>query len=309
MSILREVRLFFANLFSGLNKADSIIIGQNSDDDGKLISVQQTKDTQRVAQHLLKGEITQEVKELRYRDYLVSEQSRNYMIHGDEAVKGHRSDQIPNYFGALNHQICSGINEKNEKEEYTLNFEYEDIPKFRLNKYCTQFYVDLKNNVINLYFNLLPNKDIATNKAFLNYIEKSILSPKLGGEFSSLNKIWFVSYKITALQNYLKFIFNELALMEIKRDDKNLILNYRFKTYEVQDLIGEFKVEELEKKYKTNAPKKLPTTDIEYNTFTKCKICGKIISETEAKLSKEVCGEECCSECIFEKMKNNLKDK
>lgn len=306
MNLLRELRLFAANLFGGLSKADSVIMGQNAGNNDKVMPVHQVKDNQRVAHSLLKGEETQAVKELRYRDYLVSERSRSYSVHGDEAMKTSRISYTANYFGGLNHSLCLGIDDPDNKEEYTLKIEYNDVPRFNLSKYCTQFYVDLVNKNISLYFNLLPNKNITTNKAFLNYINQSMFSFKLGGEFSELKKIWFVSYKISSLQNYLKFTFNDLILNQIDHTDKDLILKYTFKDYEIEDLIGKYKVDELDEKYKNKDPKHLPTTDIEYEILSKCEVCGKTITETEAAISDEICGKHCCSECIFIEMGNNL---
>ena len=317
MNILNKIRLFFVSLFSGLSKADNIIIGQSIDSDDKVIPAYQEKDTQRVANHLLKGEVTQEVKELRYRDYLVSENSRHYSVVGDTAIKNARISYSPKRFGGLNHNMglalgdMSKLQDALKKEgEYTLKFKYEDTVRYNLSKFCTHFYIDLKNNKVSLYFDLLPNRNISTSKAFIHYIQQTMVSPKLGGEFNFIKEMWFVSYKISALQNYLKFTFKDMILKEIKTTDKELILEYTPTTYTMEDLIEKYKVEDLDKKYKEKAPKQLPTSDIESSIYTlsKCEICGKEVNQNEAKLNSYVVGKYCCSDCVFEESAKQGKD-
>ena len=307
MNILGKLRLFISSLFTGLSSADEIIIGQSSNGDDKVLPVQQVKDHKRVADKLLKGEVSQEVKELRYRDYLISETSRHYKVSDNEAQKL-KIHYNPNYFGGYNHSICNGLGDDDNKEEFTLKFEYEDVPRFNLSKYCTHFQVNTKSKQIMLFFNLIPNRNIGTSKAFIKYLEQSMISSRLGGDFWFLKTMWFVSYKITALQNYLKFTFKDLLLTNIDHTDKEIILTYGFESYEMENLIEKYKVEELEEKYKNKEPKHLPHSDIEYDIILKCEKCGKPLTQNEGELNKKVCGKYYCSECLFtETMNNNLK--
>ena len=72
----------------GMKAADEEIMGGNSSssDDGQ--SVHQQVSDERVAKHLLKGEITQPVKELRYRTYKVDDEAKNYeYLGGGTAIK------------------------------------------------------------------------------------------------------------------------------------------------------------------------------------------------------------------------------
>lgn len=306
MNFLNKCKIFFSTLFNSASNADKIILGQSIDGDEKTIPIQQVKDTKRVADKLLKGEVTQEVKELRYRDYLVSEHSRHYTVTGDEATKNSRISYSPNKFGGMNHEITGTIEDaiNDNKTNYTLKINYDGIPRFNLIKYCTHFYVDLTKRKLLLYFDLMPNRNVATSKSFLNYVQSTILSSRLGGDFSIIPEIWFVSYKITAVQNFLKFTFKDLILNKIDQTDKEIVFEYTITKYTIDDLIEKYKVDELEQKYKTNARKHLPE-DISTFNIIKCSICGKTITDREAEMNKEVCGELCCSDCMVTELTKN----
>lgn len=306
MSILNNLKYFIAQLFSGIKSADNIITGQKTDSGDKLSPIHQEKDTQRVANHLLKGEVTQEVKELRYRDYLVSESSRHYRVSGDEAHKIHIT-YTKTQFGGINHEICSGFD--GETNSHTLKIIPEGTPRFDLSKHCSHFYVNLKDNdhyKISLYFDLTPNKDIATSKAFLNYIQNSIMTgSRLGGDFHKLSKIEFVTYKISSVENFIKYIFDDLTLTAINPTEKELELVYCAGNVTVENLIEKYKVEDLQEKYETKAKKYLPTGDVESNLYI-CELCGQPIAKSDGDLNLQLVNKFCCTECsVKELIKTN----
>ena len=72
----------------GMKAADEEIMGGNSSSSDEGQSVHQQVSDERVAKHLLKGEITQPVKELRYRTYKVDDEAKNYeYLGGGTAIK------------------------------------------------------------------------------------------------------------------------------------------------------------------------------------------------------------------------------
>lgn len=311
--IYNDVRLFFASLFQGLGSADKMILSNNGDPLDSTMGIHQVKDTQRVAQNLLKGEVTQEVKELRYRDYLVSENSRNFEVHGDKATKTKKNSNSVfscKKIKGENHTLYNGINDFDKKTSHTIKIEYENLPKFDLTSYCTHFYIDLENNQVNLFFNKFPNKNINTSKAFLNHIERSMVSSIFGGDYNTLTSLCFVSYKISTLKNYLKFTFNNLILNKCSENSHEIILTYNFEQYKCEDLTEKYKVESLDEKYKNKEPKYLPN-NIEIFDESVCSECGKVINESEGNMHSILINKFCCSDCYAKLLmeKNNDKNK
>lgn len=308
--ILNKIKIFFSSLFQGMDSGDKVIFSSGEDTLDKTIGVHQVKDTQRVAQNLLKGEVTQAVKELRYRDYLVSESSRTYEVIGDEARKRKHAFDFSTVeckkIKAVNHMLYSGLDDK--KPTHTLKIKYEDYPKFDLTTYCTQFYIDLTKNEISLYFDTTPNRNITTSKAFLKHLEKCVTSSVFGGEYNKIKKIWFVSWKISALRNYLKFEFENLDFINFINNEKEIILTFRFNSWKETDLIEKYKVEDLDKKYQNHERKNLPMED-SFKELSNCEICGKPIMKDEGNMHKMIYNKFCCSECYSKQMLEKMDEK
>lgn len=138
----------------GLKAADSEIMGSsNSENDGQTIN-QEVSD-ERVGKALLKGEITQPVKELRYRTYKVDDESKNYKYIGEgNAIKiGNPNRSIKHIkFSQECKLVTSDVLEELERvnnygfENYTLNITYNNpLVKFKFEQFATQIDVDLKN--------------------------------------------------------------------------------------------------------------------------------------------------------------------
>lgn len=71
-----KVKYFFKSLFYGMSAADNVVFG-NGDDSSSIVINKEVQD-KRVSKDLLKGEVTQEVEELRYRTYKVDRESKNF---------------------------------------------------------------------------------------------------------------------------------------------------------------------------------------------------------------------------------------
>lgn len=315
MNIWNNIRLFFSSLFQGLASADDVIQGHINDDSEKTIGIHQVKDIHRVAPALLRGEVTKEVAELRYRDYLVSEASRHYDKYGNLTTYGlYYTNEGNNYkFTGVNHEICASITDSNvfTQSSYTLKITYEDSVKFLLEKYCDNFSVD--KNFITLRFSTLPNRNVITSKAFCNYLKTEMMNNSLGGTYSRLKEIKFVSYKISSIPNYLEFKFEDLILTEVFFDDEKheCVMKYSANFYTVEDLTKKYVVDELKDKYSNKEAKYLPqeSFNVEYKL---CEICGSpMLMEAEGKMNQEICGKFCCTSCCCDELmkKENIKEK
>lgn len=310
MNFLNKIKIWFNALMYGLSDADKLIQGQVTDVNERHISINQLKDNQRVSHALLKGELTKEVRDLRYRDYLVAENSRRYNVQGDNAFSDRISildekNSIPKRFSGLNHEICASIQETVDVDvpsSYTLKFIYANSVKFLLEKYCSHFSVD--ENYITFYFSAIPNRNVVTSKAFCNHLNSMVVDfNKMGGEYSEIKEVWFVSYKITAVPNYTKFNFFDLKINSIQINNNEFLIRYKYSNRKVENLLDKYAIEDLKEKYQVKAEKYIPNSDIEtYSIQNKCECCGREITYNEGKMNQAIVNKFCCGECLTKEL-------
>ena len=151
-------RKFYNILYSlpfGMKGAEDEMLSQKSSLNTDNVGVHQVINENRLSKDLLKGEVTQQVEELRYRDYKVSRESKKYKYLGEGiAVK---KDLISNSTRLIqeNKLIVKTVSEELNRvdketyaiDEYTLKIVYDSFPKFKLEKYCN-------------YFEIIDNKHI-----------------------------------------------------------------------------------------------------------------------------------------------------
>lgn len=89
-SLLNKLKI---GLALGMKAADEELVHSNTSIDDVDSGVHQQVTDKRVAKHLLKGEITQEVEELRYRTYLVDRESKDFDFYSPvKAVRKQKDD-------------------------------------------------------------------------------------------------------------------------------------------------------------------------------------------------------------------------
>ena len=81
------------NLFWGLKNADEVITSQNADNSVG-INIQKEVHENRVSKALLKGEVTEEVKRLRYRTYKVDREAKSYKYFSPTLAKKLDSEKM-----------------------------------------------------------------------------------------------------------------------------------------------------------------------------------------------------------------------
>ena len=253
--IKKNIISFLIYLGYGMKKADTEILSQNHSDDILDCGVNQTIRDKRVAKHLLNGEVTQEVIDLRYMDYLVSEKCRNYVYNGVGARKNDMQYKTVN-FKFENKQMCQNVldtlNDKHEVK-YTINIIYDNIPKFRLEKYCKE--VGVFDNSICLKFYMYGDKYEVTSLAFINNLKK--LKNIRYHDFVHINNLTFITQNIKSVKNLLKYQYNDLTLLDIVIDDKKkeILLYYSYENLNIEDLTEKFYSEEQDKRYKNKEQK------------------------------------------------------
>ena len=94
MSLKNKLLNILYSLPFGLKGADSEIFGSKTNSENGTEISQEVSD-ERLGKHLLKGEVTQSVEELRYKTYKVANESKNYNFIGNgNAIKEEKPKKL-----------------------------------------------------------------------------------------------------------------------------------------------------------------------------------------------------------------------
>lgn len=308
-------RLFYSVPF-GLKGAEIDALAQKSSSLSENEGVYQMIQSNRLADALLRGEMNQEVEELRYRDYTVSNESKKYEYLGDgTAVK--RDEVIRDYdnfsFSQDNGIICNGILDEIKRvgeqtiEEYTFTILYDTIPRFRLEKFCKLGDVTINDGIphIALHFSSLADKYDKSTQPFINELNKIITNKtyymKNHDFCNSLLRFSFVTYKAYGEDDLIRYEFNDLSCIDIIKDNLEFIIIYKAKTYSRENLIAKFYSETMAKKYENHEQKRLEYNMVDEMRIEKCDICGKEMHVYDADITRATYNQAICIECL-EKM-------
>ena len=252
-------------------KAGDVLTSSSKDVDSDLNSIERTVEDERLSHALLNGEVTKEVMDMRYRDYKVSEASRDYRYNGDD--RGVKVSSNREFDGRVkmiveNREICNGVydelkrvdTKEYQNEMHTLNVEYSSAPKFKIENFCLYFKVSIGfsfDNEICLSFSSEPYFRKPITKAFINHMDSYASNILANGVFDEVKEMSFVTFGIETEKNYVKYTLKNLLCQGIEKIDGEYKVYYTFKDYEREDLTEKFKVDDLEKKYKAKEPKKM----------------------------------------------------
>ena len=166
-NILKKIKLFLISLAWGMRGADKLISESNKESDGgEIAGIEQQKESESVYADLLRGEVTQQVKELRHEMYYSERKSHEYeYAGGGNAVKKNNffgysgkieeSDGYPVRViqenkedpssvlaeGALDLTAYEKDYRLKEKREFTIKIGRTFIPSYRIEQYATKVVV------------------------------------------------------------------------------------------------------------------------------------------------------------------------
>ena len=315
MKFLGKIKNYFYRVVYSLPfamKGGEIMSPSKEGLDGLGFGVEKHIEDERLSKAMLKGEVTKEVVDMRYRDYKVSEESRSYNYLGDGvAIKGKGIKKFEGKikFGMPNEQICSDTYSELKRVDtdeyletkYTINVVYDDITRFKIEKYCTSFNISLgygKEDYLLLKFPKEPYFRKPDTKAFINEIKKCIKDTRSNGIFDLVSIVSFVTYKVTEEKNYVSYILQDLHCEYIKESEDEFVAKYKIGKYVREDLIAKFKVDELDEKYKNKEAKvqKNSIDEISNEKYT-CDCCGCEVNKWIAEASIEANGKVLCEKC------------
>lgn len=305
----------------GMKSADAEIFGaKDGSKDGTTISKQ--ANDERVGEHLLKGEVTQSVEELRYRTYKVSNESENYDYVGNGvAVKNKKQETDNNRtkfkFYQENKNLCESVlktldqvDKNGGYDKYTLEIDYDNLVKFKLERYANSIFVNIddKNKIIEttLNFSIYPNPYDSTSKAFINALEQLFV---INGEYaisrneiaSSVKNIAFSTYQASNEKNFVSYCFvNGGKFKGIIKTKDEYQVTFEWDEYMRVPLNLEAKYysKSMAEKYEKNERKDVVASVGTVERKCYCSICGKEVPLYDADIQKANGQEILCQDCM-----------
>lgn len=342
-NFFNKIKSILYSLPFGLKAADTEIMGSNVSGDGNDTVINQQVNDNRVAKHLLKGEITKEVEELRYRTYKVNRETDNYEYvgHGVAVKKDEKKDNGIIRFSQENKLICNDVLSELKSvgtygvEKYTVSINYSSPVRFKLQEFLTLVDVVIKDKekaVTALHFNDTRNPQMFKSKPFVAELEKleelfnknDTYGLSRNDFASSVLCMSFTTFKATNRQpDVVSYSFISPELISVHHENGEFKLVYQWKDYNRIDLTDKFFNAELEEKYKHKEKKVVPTDmtvdegnkksedDWWFNhakTTYKCCKCGKdIMTYRDGFIIDKDLHEPVCLECYSKSLLNNSK--
>ena len=329
--VFRKIKSFFYALPFGLKAADSEIMGaSNAVEEG--VSINQNVSQDSVYEHLLKGEVTQEVEELRHANYKIAREADNYSYAGGGVgiKKKRKYSNGVIKFSQENKSICTDILTELKRvnnfgtESYTVSLGYEGIPKIKFEQFITTFDVYIDTNVnkahTTLHFSSISNPSIFSSKPFVASLNALYDAYKKGdmvamnrSDFKSLSCMNFVTYNTNGNEvDVVNYSFLNGELDKIELNDTEFELTYVWKDYVRLDLTEKFHSKTMEEKYKNKERKKdfipsvMPNINVDKNVIY-CATCGKEIDALNGDLPFANNGKIVCQDCYNKSLQKILK--
>ena len=327
MNKLKKVLLnIWYGLPFGLKGADSEIIGNKGvTSDGTTIS-QEVSD-ERVGKHLLKGEVTQEVEELRYRTYKVENESKNYKYIGNgiavkEDSNGKNEQKTKFKFSQDNENICETVLQtlnqvgKYGTEKYRFEIDYKSFVRFKVEKFATRIDVDINEEdgkiETTLHFSTEPNPYDASSMPFINELKKLFdikdeYTASRSEIASSIMNISFTTYKAYNEDDFVNYSFiNGAKFKSFKQDGYEYLLTFEWEEYLrlPLDLESKYYSKSMAEKYDRKERKNVDISIAQSERKRFCSVCGKEMSVYDADIQEADGHEPICKECLQKALKN-----
>lgn len=298
-TIWLNISLFFHYLMQGLRSADNLLTSQNKED-GDGTNIEQKKEVQNVYADLLRGEVTQEVRELRHEMYYAERLSHEYTYGGNGRVV--KKNRMFNYNGNID--ISDGypiqVIQEN-KEDITLTSDFKDtrdftlkitrdfIPTMRIEEYVTKLVVkriDKDKVILDFYTPIMPRQFDRRSRIFTNMLGK-IYEGDVRSDLIDIKGVAFTSYNAYGSDDLREYEYDGVKYELILEFDGSYVL--RFTADIVKDgldMITEFYDEATAKKCEEHEMRK--GAQINYETAVEIQERDKYDVETAEKLIEEM---------------------
>lgn len=256
--------------FFGMKNTGDEIFTQSGVDNSVGTSINQQVSENRVSKALLKGEVTQEVEELRYRTYLIDRESKKFEYFSpmkairydkddSKFVKYDDSDGLKLITIQPNHVLTSNISDATEDIDFktdaklidkvgnvsvnmgkfdvetkrTIEIERDFMPRFKLENYATRLVIKELDDNDNVILDFYVSKYPVANDMKSIYFAKAVeklFNGERQNDLTDMEYVHFVTSHAYNLVDMLEYKFNHIYFREIVEYDGHYILRFKAHT-------------------------------------------------------------------------------
>ncbi len=265
-----KIAIFLRYMMRGLHSADVEAFEGKTQESKDGINAEQQEETNNVYKNLLKGEVTQAVKELRYEMYQAERKSYEYQYSGggycqkkektiplhiaiedDESIfliqtNKENTSTINDYNivwdGGINHKID---NNKDYGERllhsYTINIERDFLPRYKIEEFTYRLVVKKKNDKFVLDFYTPFYKDPYNKRLsmFIKEIEK-IKNGDKQNDIIDFNTVTFITDNAYGADNLKEYSFTDFVFRNVIEYEGYYIVQFYANMIKNEDLTDEF---------------------------------------------------------------------
>ena len=298
--IKRNIQIFFYSWFYGMKSTEDKMFHQTGLTNSTGSSIIKEVDNQRVSKALLKGEVTQQVEELRYRTYKVDKESKGFEYYAPtlalkkdkqdtKFMKYDNSDGLELITIQPNDILVETVGEtleqvggRGKRTQHRIKIKRNFVPRYKIEEYITRLDVkklDESHVILDIYVSKYPNDKDFKSKGFVREVEK-IRDEKIKSDILDYEEISFITNHAYKLNDMVKFVFRNIWFKEVVEFDGHYILKFKASLQQnTLDLTKKYFSKTMEEKYKNKEKKKVVLNLFDYNQIQvyQCQECGKEI--------------------------------
>ena len=247
-----NIRTFFHLFFRGLNQADKVAFGSKEESLNKDLSIEQQQEVDCVWNDLIKGEVTQRVKDLRYETAHAVRESKHYEYIGNGIAKKRTmyeykgiAENSEGYDIVLvqdNSKIIKGVGDAfdNPIIEYEIKVNAPFKLKHRVDSYLKKVILRKDNEekyYLDLYFSKYLEKYNNVHKFFLSELTRIYEGKDMRSDILLINSVEFMTKNAYGDNDDVVYKIGLTEFRDIKEFDGNYVLTFNAKIKEKDDLI------------------------------------------------------------------------
>lgn len=272
-----------------------------------------------LAKALLRGELTEEVKQLRYRNYKIDREAKKYKYFSptlalkkkegkdNKFISFDKSDGLEvitiQYNYAISEDVLDAIKQienggRGKKTKYKFEFKRDFIPRFRMEEFAKKVVVkrlDETHAILDFYFSKYPERFFRRSddksfrsKVFIHEIE-SIRDKGVKSDMLDVEELRFVTNHAYKQDDLMEFVFKNIMFREVAEFDGDYILRFKASIeHDGIDLTAAFYNKEMAEKYENKEKKEL-VLDVSggapIETYV-CSNCGKVVTFDTQKMEE-----------------------
>jgi hypothetical protein len=319
MNLFNKFRhIIFALSFGLKNANDKMFtpVSAHSITDG----ITQQLEANTLSEALKHGEITQEVKELRYRTYIIAEESKNFKYISDGQViqdnsieelhienkENYKVEIIQNNFH-ITSNILEGLNNIGKYSipiDYTIKLNRDYIPRIKMDFFIEKVIIKEINSIdkqLEVYVSKYIDPINRLSRIFINEIIK-IKDNLTKPDILELSTLSFITNKAYGKKDLLKYSYNNIKFIKIDEYNGSYIIKYNATVLiNGENLLLPLYDSVMENKYNTKEKKNIEldiTQSFTDDESVPCDVCHFPANKYDYAITKDTYGKGMCQECF-----------